>query len=317
MSIERLFGLGPAPAPPHVFRVGPEELRYAAFEPGPEGWALEAERSVELPADIFQAGVLGGPLREPEIFQGLVERLLEAVEVPEAASLVLPDTWLRLTFTEIDELPRRRSQRQEVLSWKLKRLVPFRVEELRIAATPVEPIPTQEAPERLMIGFAIETLVFQLERALLERGGIHVGQVTNATLATLAALEHGLSPQDLVALVAVYDDSYTLTFVRRGEPILYRYKAMAPTGVDGETVARDLRMTSSFLAEHFPDIRIARVILAAPEEEQHQWSAWVGAELDAEPEILGPEHLELTRSRPGASWADVAPLLGASCLEVE
>lgn len=316
MSIERLFGLGPAPAPPHVFRVGPEELRYAAFEPGPEGWALVAERSVELPVEIFHTGVLGGPLREPEIFQGLVERLLEGVEIPDAASLILPDTWLRLTFTEIDELPRRRSQRQEVLSWKLKRLVPFRVEELRISATAVEPVPTQEAPQRLMIGFAIETLSSQLERAL-ESAGVHVGRMTNDTLATLAALEHGISPADLVALVAVYGDSYTLTFVRRGEPLLYRYKAMTPTGIGGEVVARELRMTSSFLGEHFPDLAVARVILAAPEEQQAAWSAWLGAELEAEVESLGPEHLELTRIRPGTPWAEVAPLLGAARLEVE
>ena len=56
----------------------------------------------------------------------------------------------------------------------LKRLVPFRVDELRIGAQEVEPLPNQpaEEPERLLLGFAVDQLLTQVEDAFaaLRRG---------------------------------------------------------------------------------------------------------------------------------------------------
>lgn len=298
-----------------MFYVGPDELRYAAFAAGPQGWAFDTERRVEVPPDLFQKGVLGGPIRDSEVFSQALEQLLAGLEPFKQASLVVPDTWLRLTFTELTELPRRSQQRQEVLTWKLRRLVPFRVEDLRISATEVTPFPSQEEPKRLLLGFAVENLMAQLE-AHFDAVGVRIGRITNSTLALAAALEHSVAPEDLAAVVCVYADSFTLAFFHDGEPLLYRYKGFSEGAVWADSVARDLRMTSSFLDQHFPDVPLARVFVAAPSDLEEQWLRWVGAELDAPPEALGPEHLELTRARPGTSWLHTAPMLGAATLEI-
>lgn len=303
------------PSPPHVFYVGSDELRYAAFGSGPQGWAFDTERRVELPPDLFQAGVLGGPVRDAEAFSQALHRLLEGLEPVKEASLVVPDAWLRLTFTELAELPKKPSQRQEVLTWKLRRLVPFRVEDLRISATPVTPFPNQPEPHRLLLGFAVENLMAQLE-AHFDSVGVHLGRITNSTLALAAALEPTVAPEDLAAVVSVTNEAYTLAFFRGGEPLLYRYKSFADGAVWADSVARDLRMTSSFLHEHFPGTPFARVFVAAPEDVEEQWLRWTSAELEVTPEAVSAEHLELTRSRPGTSWAHSAPLLGAAMLEV-
>ena len=112
----------------------------------------------------------------------------------EEASLVLPDTWLRLIFIELSELPRKAREREEILRWTLKRLVPFRVEDLRIDPLAVTPFPAQEEPLRLLVGFAIELLISQIEEAF-DAAGVEIGRVVNATQATLAALEHAVSPR--------------------------------------------------------------------------------------------------------------------------
>lgn len=298
-----------------MFYVGPDELRYAAFAFGPQGWAFDTERRVDLPTDLYQTGVLGGPIREPAIFADALSRLTEGLEPVKEASLVVPDSWLRLSFTEMEEMPKKRAQRQEVLSWKLRRLVPFRVEDLRISATPVTPFPNQKEPLRLLLGFAVENLMAQLE-AHFESAGVHIGRITNNTLALAAALEHTVASQDLAAVVSVTEESFTLAFFRDGEPLLYRYKSFAEGAVWGDSVARDLRMTSSFLHEHFPGTPFARVFVAAPEDLEEQWLHWVAAEFEVTPEPVSAEHLELTRSRPGTSWAHSAPLLGAAMLEI-
>ena len=289
-------------SPPHVFYVGPDELRYAAFGAGPQGWAFDTERR--------------GPIRDPEVFADALRQVTAGLEPVKEASLVVPDSWLRLSFTELAELPKKPAQRQDVLTWKLRRLVPFRVEDLRISATPVTPFPNQEEPLRLLLGFAVENLMAQLE-AHFEAAGVHIGRITNNTLALAAALEHTVAPEDLAAVVSVTDESFTLAFFRAGEPLLYRYKSFSEGGVWGDSVARDLRMTSSFLHEHFPGTPFARVFVAAPEDLEEQWLRWVAAELEVTPEAVSAEHLELTRSRPGTSWCHSAPLLGAAMLEVD
>ena len=314
--IERVLGLDPVPSPPHVFSLGPRELRYAGFHSGPQGFAFDLEKRIELPEPTFMAGALGGPVRDVQGLREHLNQLLGELGAPvEEASLILPDSWLRLTFTEITDLPRKPDQRQQVLEFKLGRLVPFRVEELRISAAEVTPFPGQEEPRRLLLGFAIETLLGQIE-SIFSEAGIHIGSITNTTLAMASSLEHTMSREEVSSLGAVYDDSYTLSFYHSGEPMLYRYKAFAEGGIHAESVRRDLRMTASFLERHFPEAPFRRPFLSTPVELMDQWLSWTAAELEHPPEPLQREHFALTRSRAGTSWDQVAPLLGAASLEV-
>ena len=259
---------------------------------------------------------MGGVIRDRKGFQDCLESLLEEVGTPiESASLVLPDTWMRLAFIEVEDLPRGAEARQGVLAWKLERRVPFSVKDLRISAIEVTPFPNQEEPQRLLLGFGIDLLLNQLEDAFSD-AGIHLGNLTNNTLAILSSLRHTVDDGDLAALVCVFDDSYTLSFFRGGEPLIYRYKAFADGGVFGDSVIRDLRMTVSFLRRQFPEIVLRRALLAAPTELEEQWLSWLGGELEVLPEPLRYEHFELSRGRAGVSWVQTAPLLGAASLEV-
>ncbi len=313
---ERLLGLDPLPAPPHVFALDQRELRYGCFYSGAQGFVYEANDSLAVPDEALGAGPLGAPMHKPQVFAELVADLVGNLAGPiKEASLVLPDSWLRLTFTELSELPRKRQARDEVLRWTLKRLVPFRVDDLRISATQVTPFPIQEQPLRLLIGFAIELLVSQIEDAFAA-AGVELGRVTNTTLALAASLEHTIEARDLVGLVAVYPDAYTLSFFRRGEPLLYRYKATGEAPAVGSVVQRDLRLTDSFLRQHFPQSPISRVFLAAPLEQEDQWLEWLSDEIEAAPEPLAFEHFQLSRTQVGPTWLEAAPLLGAASLEV-
>ena len=313
---ERLLGLEPVAPPPHVFGLGEHELRYGCFRHSSHGFVYERSRSLPLPDGMFEEGPLGAPLRDPGRLQALVEEITRGLAAPiKSASLVIPDSWLRLTFTEIAELPRKRRAREEMLRWKLKRLVPFRVEDLRISAAEVTPFPTQEEPMRMLIGFAIELLMSQIEDAF-EAAGIELGRIVNTTLAVAASLEHTAAAHDLTGLVIVHPDGYTLSFYHRGEPLIYRYKASSEAAASGSTVRRDLHLTTSFLHQHFPDTPLSQLFLAAPTAEEEKWLEWLYEELEADPEPLAFEHFQISRTQVGPSWLETAPLLGAASLEV-
>jgi hypothetical protein len=317
----RLLGFGPVAPPPHVFALDRGALRYAAF--GGDGAALRLQdwRAVELPADAFHSGPLGGPLKDVDAFRRAIATLRDqAPAPPREAALVIPDGWLRLAFTEVGDLPKGGEARDEVLRWKLKRLVPFRVDELRVRGVEVEPLPGQSEPRRVLLGFAVEALLEQLEEAFAAEG-VRVGHLSNPSLSLLAALRRGeaLPDDELAAVALAGEDGWSLTFARRGEPLLHRYKPVdggLPLTARSSFVTRDLRLTASFLDDYLGGEKPRRVLLVAPPELEGQWLAWIESGLGTPGEALRPEHLPLATADLVPAWRDAAALLGAACEEV-
>lgn len=308
-------------APPHAFRVDSASIAYAGFRREGEVYAVAETAEVALPPETFHEGLLGGPPREPERFRAAVAELVGGLShPPREASLVLPDAWLRVAFTEL-AVPPTGADRDEVLRWKLKRLVPFRVDELRLTAQTVAALPGQSAeePHRVLLGFAVESLLAHVEEAFAA-AGVRLGRVTNASLGLLSAVAGRLEDDALAAVALVDDGGYTLVFGRGGEPVLHRYKAFAgslPEGARDGFVARDLRMTRSFLEEQVPGVAVRRALVAAPAAERAAWAERLARALDAPAEAVGREHLPpLDASVPRTDWNRLAPLLGAAVREV-
>lgn len=327
-SIKTLLGFGSLPVPPHVFALREERLAYGCFPRGEDGLRVAAWRQAELPPKLFQKGLLGGPLREPEAFASLLTDLIEGLDAPvKEASLVIPDSWFRVTFTDVEQLPSKPSERTDILRWKLKRLVPFRVEELRLAAEEVEPLP-EGTPEggahRIILGFGLEALLAQLEEAF-EDAGIHLGQILNASLAALTLLEGDPSTEGLTALALVEDGGYTLAFSRHGEPVLHRFKGSTSevaASARGSFVQRDLKLTRKFLDEQFPGETVERVVLASPPEQEPDWRVWLEEGLQRPVEPFSSQHLPLagggmqgTSEAALPPWRELAPMIGAAIRE--
>ena len=323
--IERLLGAAPIPAPPHVFSLDGARLRYGWFVRDRQGYRCRAVRDAALPRDPFLSGLLGGPLRDPAGFQRIVGGLMQKIPgAVKEASLVIPDAWLRVAFTESGDLPKTAEQRDEVLRWKLRRLVPFRVDELRVSAAEVPPLPDQEEPRRLLLGFAIEQLLAQIEDGFAAHG-VRLGQISNSSLSMLAALGplEKTRADDLTALAVVDEHGYSLVFVRGGSPILHRYKSFTgsagvPDGSRGSLVIRDLKLTRNFLDEHLPGVPLVRVLLAAPPEQEPVWVDLLADGLGEPAAALDGRHLPPLRAEEGSmpAWRELAPLLGAARQEV-
>jgi hypothetical protein len=318
----RLFGAGPTAAPPHAFGLSPGRLAYALFGRDNGGFAVREQHAEALPPEGFQSGLLGGPLREPAAFAAAVSRLVGRIGAPvKEAALTVPDAWLRVAFAEAGKLPAGAAERAEVLRWKLKRLVPFKVDELRVDAALVPPLPGQEEPNRLLLGFALEPLLGQIEAAF-RAAGVRLGRITGESLAALAALDLPAAEAAgaLTALALVEDGGWALVIARGGAPLLHRYKP-APAGgapAAGRLVVRDLALTRNFLAEQAPGSTLGRVLLLAPPALEPAWREWLEEGLGVAAEPLGPAHLPpLAVAGPPPAWRELAPLLGAVREEVD
>ena len=304
--------------PPFVFEVDEGRVRFGRFQDVDGGLRFLEYRELELPANCFQGGVLGGPLRDPKSFSELLRSLVDAISTPPSeASLVLPDRWLRMSFVEVGELPRDEAGREEILRWKLKRLVPFRVEDLRVRGIDVESLPEQEEPHRVLLGYGLERLIDQLETAFRDVG-VQIGLVTNRILSVVAGTSHDFAPDEISVVALVRRDAYSLAFARGRDPLLLRFKEArgADVALEGNLVSRDLRLTGSFLRQHFPGVPLGKILLVAPVDLAPEWLAWISDGLERQAESLRVEHLPLISEADSAPWWDAIALVGASRLEI-
>lgn len=333
--LQRLAGLERRRVPSHVFMIESGRLLYGRFTGEAPPLTLIEFHERSLPAGLWPDGPLGGPARDPAALAEAVKELVGAASTrPTEASLVVPDSWLRLAFTELNELPRAGEERDAVLRWKLKGLTPFRVDELRVEATPMvmpgatkakgkakgkakADVDTDDDTEdteaqRVLIGFGVDRLLSQLEE-VFAGAGVRVGQLVNSGLA-LGSLAGALDRDGtLTALVYVRPEGYGLAFQHRDALLFHRVKLRGgDTDILGQ-VHRDLMLTRSYLEENFPALELDALLLLAPESERFRWMQWLGDGFEREPLVLGPEDLPVAvRDAVPENWLDAAPMLGAA-----
>jgi hypothetical protein len=253
------------------------------------------------------------------LFKPLLSELIAgADEGVTEASLVLPDSWLRVAFVEMSNVPARGEKRDEVLRWKLKRQVPFRVEELRLEGVDVTRLPSQEEDHRLLLGFAIDQVLQQLETVFSECG-VRLGRILNSSLATVDAVHEVVDTLELAAIVLVSPGGYSLTFTQRGEPLLHRFRALENEMGDeasARLILRDLKLTQTFLSEQLAGRELSRILLLSGPQRRRFWLESLEQGLEHFPVALGREQLPLRGRLPEVSPALLAPMVGAACWEV-
>jgi hypothetical protein len=321
--ISAILGSAPVPVPPHVFALDGERLRYAAFERSNGGAELRDYRAVDLAPDTFLPGQLGGSLREASLLGQAIEQLLGHFEgAVTEGSLVVPDGWARIGFAETGDLPRSARARDEVLRWKLRRLVPYRVEDLRVRYLEVPALSGQEEPHRVLCFFLLDALFRQIEDAFAARG-VRLGSVSNETLSLLEAVGGALVNLDLAGVVHRTNYGYSLVFTREGRPVIYRHKSIGRSATAGDPavqIQRDLRLTRKYLQDHVEGALLRRILIAAPDDETEPWARWLQEifEVPVTPVSAGPLDAGLAGAGGSAVGGalpteEVAPLAGAAC----
>lgn len=325
--IERALGLTPRPVPPCVFAVRRRELRFAAFLRPDEGSAaleLGEFHSLPLAEGLFGSGPLGVPVGDGEALAASLRLLVGRSARPvREASVVLPDAWARSMVLELGDLPEEPSARLEVLRFRVRRLVPYRVEDLRIDAVPIGPAAESSAaaPDgsaQCLVTLANAALCTAIEDAFA-RCGIRLGQLSGATLSTLQGLLRGASAGALFGLALVDADGFSLVLVREGVPVVWRQKGFTEGLSDADRarlLTSELRLTRTHLLERYPGEELAAIYLAAPRAVEPFWLQVLAQGLDCEPLRLRAEHLGLSASGVGDAFVELAPLSGAATREI-
>jgi len=132
----------------------------------------------------------------------------------EPVALILPDPVIRVFVQHFDEFPRSKAEAEPMLRWKLKKSVPFEVDETLISYMRQAP---RETGVDVVTALARLRIIREYE-SLAEAVGVHPGVVLSSSLAAVALL----NDKRPTLLARVSGTALTTAIVRDGVLCGYR-----------------------------------------------------------------------------------------------
>jgi type IV pilus assembly protein PilM len=203
--------LGALPHPDLVCQIGAERVAMAR-------WGLhrlEAFAEEPLPAGALRPSPSQPNLADAEAVGQAVERVVERVRgARHEAVLLLPDTIVRIFLLGFESFPRKVADAAPLLRWRLRKSVPFPVEETLLSWN--EQRSVDGTPE-VVTAVARESVIREYE-GLLRKAGLEPGVVLSETLAALPLVEDGPA----VLLARLGGTGLSTAIVDAGRLALYR-----------------------------------------------------------------------------------------------
>lgn len=200
------------PHPPLAFEVSQDRVAGARFT---HAGSVEKYAVEDLPKGAIVPSAIEANLANAAAVNDAVKRICKELEAEdEDAALLLPDPVIRVFVQHFDDFPRGQQEAIPMLRWKLKKSVPFEVDETLLSymrqAPPEQGVDVVTAIARLRIVKEYE--------ALLESVMLRPGVVLSSTLAAVSLLDD----QKPTLLARVSGTSLTTAIVRTGALAGYR-----------------------------------------------------------------------------------------------
>ena len=264
-----------APYPPVALEVDRREAlivrlrRPRRGKPVLEGHASRSLSVEAVPGSIFD--VPGGSLDE------LTQRFRELFEAsgtrPNRVSLVLPDNVAKISLLTLPERPATNRQLDELVRARMRRSVPFRLDE---AALSYQLLPGEGRQISLLVLLARRAVVERLEHALAPLGvragliDISTSNLLNLCRQRLDAASEGGRDVALLNCAAGY---FSLVIVRGGRVIFFRCKSVGEEAASANgngVLLREMAGSLSYYREKLAGRGLATLLvrsLIAPHEE--------------------------------------------------
>ncbi len=214
--------LDATPHPAVAIEFTPEQVSAARFTRAGslDGFAVEALPPAALVASPIETNIVN-----PIAVKAAVASVTKTLKLKdEAAALIVPDPVIRVFVQHFDDFPRSADEAVPMLRWKLKKSVPFEVDETLLSYM-LQP----SRGDGIDVVTAIARLrIIKEYEALLEPQGLRAGVVLSSTLTAISLLED--SRPTLLARLS--GTSLTTAIVREGVLAGYRCTELPTTAAE-------------------------------------------------------------------------------------
>ncbi len=196
----------------------------------------------DIPAGGLDVGPVGLQAIHDDLLGPVLARLRGVAEGTGTAAVIVPTGWLRSFLIQVDQPPKKEAELDEVVRWRLKKLLPIPPTELRLS---VIRLPESDGQQRLLVMTGIERAMAAIE-ACYAGIGIEVGLITTRLFALVPRLAGVMPP----TLVIQQEESFlSLLLLVDGVPRLLRTKPLPHRVGDSETVLREASLTLGFIRD--------------------------------------------------------------------
>jgi type IV pilus assembly protein PilM len=212
-------------------------------------------RAAEFLVESLPAGAVVPSAVEPNVVRAEpVRAALRAVlgragARGESVALLIPDPAVRVFVLSFEKFPRRADEAAPLLRWRLKKSVPFDVEEAMVSWMQQ---PAAKSGVEVLVALA-RTRILQQYEELAEAAGVVPGVVVSTTLATLPLIEDNRP----TLLVRLSGTTLTIVIVWGARVVMYRSTELS---VDPTRLAPQVLLDEVFPAlAYFNDTHHAEV----------------------------------------------------------
>src|SRR6202451_708869 len=168
----------------------------------------------------LRAGVLAPGLKPPNFTDraavaSALRQALDEISVKESQiTVVIPDAAVRVLLLDFDMLPAKAAEALPIIRFRLRKLVPFEVED---AAVSYQIMPGKPGLVRVIVAVSPAAVLAEYESAVRE-AGYEPGVVLPSTLAALAAI----NSEEPSLVINRNGSSVTTAITRQNELLLHR-----------------------------------------------------------------------------------------------
>ena len=230
----------PAARPPAVVELTPEGVLAAAL-PGKGAPAVVAFEP--LPAGSLAPGIASANLENPNAVATAIRKALDQVSPRKrAVTLIVPDSAVRVFVLDFDSLPARPAEAIPVLRFRLRKMVPFDVEQAGVSYQ----VLTENKTEMRVLTTVMPGTALAEYEAAVRAAGYEPGVVLSASLAALAKVE----PDEPVLTACLNAGSLTTAIAHGQDLLLYRTLDLPEDPAQRlAEVQRDIAVASAFFED--------------------------------------------------------------------
>jgi hypothetical protein len=229
----KLANLLRTPPPSHAFSLSADALLYGRTSRDRQG--LERVEVQPLDESWSQLGPVGVLHVERAPLEAAVTAVVGRLDkAPQKANLVVPNAWVRSIVLDVENLPRQRGEAEDVLRWRLKKLLPCRPEDVRLDWL------RGGDNGRVLLVLALDRPMAVIEEAFAA-AGVQVGCIEPSALALTSLLP---SESEAALLITNEQRTLALVLVVKGRVALLRHKTLPEDpGVAQAFALRELERT--------------------------------------------------------------------------
>lgn len=281
-GLRRYFVAPPAPSTSAGF--AEDNFAVVDLRRGRRGFSIASSAVTQLPPGVLEPSFDTLNIHEPEELAQIIAQTVQAAGLlnKKRWSVALPDTSARTLVVSLESKPSSRRELNEVIAWKIERLIAAPAGQLRISRQRLNPA---AGHERYLVTVAHNEVLAQYESVFAGLGW-KAGLILPRHLGEAQWLIWDQEPGDKI-LVSANRGGFTSVIVQNGEPVLVRTFACDP-----DATADELHRFALYYREKLADggsntLGLARMLVLGSIDAGEARRAVADA-TDIEPRTLDP-----------------------------